>query len=251
MLLSSFSTGASMSDIDESSFPKARSLLLAYSGVVLALWFFGAKLEQFQLMGTAIQLNERVDQAWLILALLNLYLLVRYCQRLPPMALRFDARMHQLYSASLSWGVIRLKHFAMKRALDQRFANEPVHARGLKVVRGKAYLTCYDKIKADNAKNAGAGDIRFVTRPYRTEMKLVVEYAVDGKSDPSGYNRTLQLGIYEPPACVTWPIKAFVIIRGAFVTPWFTDFVAPLLFGVSSTLASVYMYLRLNHYLWL
>lgn len=236
-----------MSDLDESSFPKARSLLLAYSGVVLALWFFGAKLEQFQLMGTAIQLNERVDQAWLILALLNLYLLVRYCQRLPSMALRFDTPMHELYDVSLVWAVIRLKRFALKKALGKLLVNDLRPVVGLKVIRCIAVLTYQHKIRDENEAHEDSADIQTISRRYRTEMRLGAEYSVTEKSDPSIQG----LGFYFPSVWVTWPIKAFVILRGAFVTPWFTDFVAPLIFGVGSTLAAAYMYLRLNHYFWL
>lgn len=240
-----------MSDIDEPSFPKARSLLLAYSGVVLALWFFGAKLEQFQLMGTAIQLNERVDQAWLILALLNLYLLVRYCQRLERFALRFDAPMNELYDTGLKRTAIALRQLAMKRDMRKRFKEKPSGPTAHKFARARARLTCYSKIEAENERHPEGADIRYVSRSYRTEMALLYEYSLVGDDQENYFNQSRQFETYIPSFFTNLLIKAFVTVQGAFVTPWFTDFVAPLIFGVGSTLAAAYMYLRLNHYLWL
>ncbi|MBD8604722.1 hypothetical protein IFT80_18960 [Pseudomonas sp. CFBP 8771] len=240
-----------MSDLDESSFPKARSLLLAYSGVVLALWFFGAKLEQFQLMGTAIQLNERVDQAWLILALLNLYLLVRYCQRLERFALHFDEPMNDLYDIRLKRTAIALRQFAMKKDMRRRFTAKPDGPTAHKFAWGKAWLTCYSKIEAENERHPEGVDIRFVSRSYRTEMKLSYEYRLVGGNEENYSNKIRQFETYIPSFFTNLLIKALVIVKGAFVTPWFTDFVAPLIFGAGSTLAAVYMYFKLNHYLWL
>lgn len=240
-----------MSDIDESSFPKARSLLLAYSGVVLALWFFGAKLEQFQLMGTAIQLNERVDQAWLILALLNLYLLVRYCQRLPEFALNFDHAMNELYDKRLRWAAVRLNQSAMKESMAAMHAASPGSADAARFKTGRAQMACYRKVAASQQRDPSALTIQKIPRRDRTEIILSFDYQrriLDEWSDRTVEQR---LPNYNPPAIVTWPIKAFVIMHGAFVTPWFTDYVAPILLGLASSAAAFYMYLRLNHYLWL
>lgn len=240
-----------MSELDEPSFPKARSLLLAYSGVVLALWFFGAKLEQFQLMGTAIQLNERVDQAWLILALLNLYLLVRYCQRLPKFALKFDDAMNDLYDIGLKRTAVALRHFAMKRDMRNRFIEKPNGPTAHKFAYGTARLMCHYNLQLENERHPEGADIRYVSRSYRTEMKLSYEYRLVGGSEENHFNQSRQFETYIPSFFTNLLIKASVIVQGAFVTPWFTDFVAPLIFGAGSTLAAVYMYLRLNHYFWL
>ena len=51
---------------------------------------------------------------------------------------------------------------------------------------------------------------------------------------------------YEPSASLTWPIKAFVIVRGAFVTPWFTDHIAPLVMGGISTILAFWKWADMN-----
>lgn len=233
-----------MHDVDPPDFIKARGLLIGYSGVVLALWSFGAKLEKFQLMGTKIQLGANVGKAWLVLCLLSVYLWWRYYQRLPPQALLFDEAMEGLYDASLRWAAIRLHTRAMKEMLQQMFAEDPNGAEAVDFYRGRGLLTCHGKIEADNMAHPEATDIRYVSREFRTEVRLWFDYRVLTKGEWQPFWSEAQLCVYKPPAFITWPIKGFVIVRGAFVTPWLTDYVIPLVWGGTSTAAALWMYLH-------
>ncbi|MHC8321414.1 hypothetical protein ACYZT4_12090 [Pseudomonas sp. GB2N2] len=239
-----------MHDIDPTDFNKARGFLIGYSGIVLALWFFGAKLEKFQLMGTEIQLGANVAKAWLVLCLVNAYLWWRYYQRLPAQALLFDDAMQDLYDASLKWVAIRLHTQTMKKKLQEMFDTDPNGADAVEFFRGRALLTCHHKIEEANRTHPEGTDIRYVSREFRTEVRLSFDYRVRTKGEWHPFWQEGSLCTYNPQAMINWPIKAFVIVRGAFVTPWLTDYVIPLIWGAASTLAALWMFLHINHYLW-
>lgn len=237
-----------MHDIDPTDFNKARGFLIGYSGIVLALWFFGAKLEKFQLMGTEIQLGANVGKAWFVLCLVNAYLWWRYYMRLPAHTLRFDDPMQDLYDISLKWVAIHIHRRAMKKKLREMFEEDPNGAEAVEFSHGRGWLTCHGKIEADNMANPGATDIRFVSRAFRTEVRLSFDYRIRTRGEWNPFWAEGQLCTYKPSALITWPVKAFVIMRGAFVTPWLTDFWVPLIWGAASTAAALWMYLTVNHH---
>ncbi|WP_346832646.1 hypothetical protein ABDX87_09585 [Pseudomonas abietaniphila] len=237
-----------MHDLDSPDFNKARGFLIGYSGIVLALWFFGAKLEKFQLMGTEIQLEQNVSKAWLTLCLVNIYLWWRYYQRLPAQALLFDEAMHALYDASLRWVAIRVNNRAMKRKLQEIFAEDPNGAEAVEFYRGRGVLTCHAKIEEENRAHPDGTDIRYANRAFRTEVRLYFDYRVRTKGQWNPFWQEYHFGIYKPPLIFTWPAKVFTVVRGAFVTPWLTDYVIPLIWGAASTIAAFWMYLHTNHY---
>lgn len=71
------------SDFDEGSFPKARGWLLAFSSLVIALWFFGADLKAVSLLGTQIEFKRNTEHVWFIAFAINAYLLLRFYQQRP------------------------------------------------------------------------------------------------------------------------------------------------------------------------
>ena len=100
---------------------KARGFLLTYSALVLALWYFGADLTQFKLMGNEVQLHQRTNSVWLVLAGLNAYFWFRYYQRMPPESLNFDKPMDGLYEESLEWLALKLDFKELKQKVADGF----------------------------------------------------------------------------------------------------------------------------------
>ena len=125
--------------------------------------------------------------------------------------------------------------------LKQMFAEDPNGPDAVDFYRGRGLLTCHGKIEADNIAHPEATDIRYVSREFRTEVRLWFDYRLQTKGEWQPFWSEAQLCVYKPPASITWPIKAFVILRGAFVTPWLTDYVIPLVWGCTSTADAVWM----------
>lgn len=71
------------SDFDEGSFPKARGWLLAFSSLLIALWFFGAELKALSVLGTQIEFRRNTEHIWFVAFAINAYLLLRFYQQQP------------------------------------------------------------------------------------------------------------------------------------------------------------------------
>jgi len=225
---------------DEGDFKKARGFLLTYSALVLALWYFGANLTQFKLMGNEVQLHQRTTSAWLVLALVNIYFWFRCYQRVPPYGLYFDSTMNKLYDEALEWVAGKFKHKALMREVHNDLVEKYDPSTEMR------FSSKTIKIKVNEHNQGGsASELRQLSRAARTAVALNATYEIlenDFWRQYAGHGRV----IYEPSALITWPLKAFVITRGAFVTPWFTDHIAPLVLGGISTLLALWKWYDVN-----
>lgn len=238
-----------MDSVDDGrDFNKARGFLLTYSALVLALWYFGADLTQFKLMGNEIRLHQRIESAWLVLAGLNVYFWFRFYQRLPTNGLCFDSEMQNLYNNTLQWfGMWRgekdikeeISAFLKSRGLssaDYQLTN--YRAQGVIPPASMIALT---------AEKKNALTSLFTLARYRVGVQLFSEYSFRSKG--KWVQSTIPFEIVHPIGPhLTWPIKAITIFRGAFITPWFTDYVAPLLLGVISTGVAIWKWCDMNFF---
>lgn len=230
---------------DEGDFKKARGFLLTYSALVVTLWYFGADLTQFKLMGNEIKLQHRTESVWLVLALLNMYFWFRFYQRLPALGLYFDKSMNDLYDTSLIWSATHLKRRALYKNLHASFAKDynsvGVITVGTPVAKPRAYLN----LTLSQNKNGRPTQIHQLSRIDRTTIELTLSY--DRKTD-NRWDKDAGIGyvLYKPSAWITLPIKAFTIVRGSFITPWFTDYVAPLALGVISIVLALCKWYTIN-----
>ena len=225
---------------------KTRGFLLTYSMVVLALWFFGAELTAFKLMGTEIQLKHRTESVWAVLAFLNIYFLIRFFQHAPSGGFRFDKPMEELYDRSLVRLAVWANYFELRRMVrsiqSEKHLNEKV-----RFVRGSAQMTWYDRLNDDHRNNPGdKWELHQYNRAARTEMKVSVyyEFTCDGKWIPFG--DFLRLGVYSPHWALAWAVKSYVILKGGLLTPWFTNNIFPLMVGLFSTGIACWKWWQVN-----
>ncbi len=230
---------------DEGDFKKARGFLLTYSALLLALWYFGADLTQFKLMGNEVKLQHRTESVWLVLALLNMYFWFRYYQRLPCLGLFFDKPMNELYDASLIWSATNLKRRALYKNLYASFAKDYNSVGEITIGLPEVKPTAYFTLSVTKAKNGGPAQLHQLSRIDRTTLELRLPYA---RKTGNNWNNNAGFGYikYKPSLRITFPIKAFTIIRGSFITPWFTDHVAPLVFGGISIILALYKWYTIN-----
>jgi hypothetical protein len=233
---------------DEGDFKKARGFLLTYSVLVLALWYFGANLTQFKLMGNEIQLHQRTSSAWLVLAIVNVYFLVRCYQRVPPLGLYFDEPMNDLYDKTLVWVVAKLKRRDVNRQAQEHFSANYKSTLEMQITSTTVEATARRTVNADQRNNGDeAPELHKLQSSTRAAVTVHATYAVCEENvwkHYAGYGRV----VYEPSALLTWPLKAFVIARGALITPWFTDHIAPLALGVVTTVLALWKWCDLNFF---
>lgn len=235
---------------DEGDFKKARGFLLTYSALVLALWYFGADLTQFKLMGNEVKLHQRTDSAWLVLAVVNIYFWFRCYQRVPNLGLYFDEPMNDLYDRALVWVTLALKlnHSNLLKTAEEQFAKNHSSSRTMHDRTYHAEATARRDLDEDQRRNGDeAPDLHRISRETRAKMRLSVAYNIRENGQPTSL-RGRWVDKYEPGLLITWPVKAFTIARGAFVTPWFTDHVAPLVLGGLSTLLALWKWCEIQFF---
>jgi hypothetical protein len=231
---------------DEGDFKKARGFLLTYSCLVVALWFFKAELTQFNLMGVSLTLAHHKESIWMVLAILNAYFWFRFYQRLPSRALYFDESMHELYDKALVWLVRERQRRAVRRLAKEKFEALGTPLEQFQIYSVNAEATGRHSLEEDRRINGDeVPELHQISRENRTKMYV-----------SAGYNYTsngkwllfpVYAGFfYQPGIALTWTAKTFAIVRGAFVTPWFTDFVAPLALGGLSTAIALWKWWEVN-----
>lgn len=228
---------------DGRDFNKARGFLLTYSALVLALWYFGADLTQFKLMGNEVQLHQRTNSVWLVLAALNAYFWFRCYQRIPLNGLNFDKEMDSLYEASLRWVALTLGRRKLKKEVVGEVAKRSREGAPFNI---KSYAAHFSyRPTPDKSKRQGGMGLksRILLHEYQVKMYLKAKYVC--QSD-KGWLEGEATRYFVMNVAYTWLIKFFTVLRGAFVTPWFTDYVAPLLFGFVSTAFALWKWYSIN-----
>ncbi|VVN63688.1 hypothetical protein PS687_04867 [Pseudomonas fluorescens] len=235
---------------DEGDFKKARGFLLTYSALVLALWYFGADLTQFKLMGNEVQLHQRTNSTWLVLAVVNLYFWFRCYQRVPRLGLYFDEPMNDLYDKALVWVSmkLKLKRQDLLREAKEHFAKNNEASRTMHSYSFDAEATARRDLNEDQRRNGDeAPELHQISRTSRVRVKLHLAYAVRENGEPTPLTGGARIDL-EPILPITWLAKTFTIVRGAFITPWFTDHIAPLVLGGISTVLALWKWCDMNFF---
>jgi len=234
---------------DEGDFKKARGFLLTYSALVLALWYFGADLTQFKLMGNEIKLHQRTESVWLVLAALNAYFWLRFVQHVPAGGFRFDNAMNNLYNRALVRAALCVKHFELRKCVKSTLINKHPPGENAKYVRSYGYLTCYERMKEDRRDQPEEEiELHHYSREKRTEMKLSANYKYTQGGEWVKFGDNIRLDAYVPNRAFSWAVKSYATVAGAFVTPWFTNHIAPLVFGLISTGFALWKWYDMNFF---
>ncbi|WP_053180860.1 hypothetical protein [Pseudomonas kilonensis] len=234
-----------MGDTDSPDFNKARGFLIGYSLIVVLLWFFGADLTQFKLMGNEIYLKENIRHVWLVIALINIYLCFRFYQRLPKRGLRFDENMHEVLDRVL----VSVCRFAYKGRAFKHAASLTEKEEDGKLVELKmhGYLTYRDDLEREGGRDefspTGPWDYSYPNR-VKITFGLSAEFLKDGMNIKSSGGR----GYDVTPSRILYMFSiVYAFLKGAMGLSWFTDNVWPLLFGCLSTGGAVYKWWQIHH----
>ncbi|ROO35369.1 hypothetical protein BIV08_04240 [Pseudomonas sp. AF76] len=232
-----------MGDTDSPDFNKARGFLIGYSLVVALLWFFGADLTQFKLMGNEIYLKENIRHVWLVIALINFYLWIRFLQRLPKRGLRFDENMHEALDAAL----IKICSIVHKRVAFRKAASEGVEKNEGELVNLQlsGVLSYRDELEHERGREFGPTGPWDYSYPYRAKVNFSMYKKFDKNGEivnsygASSYEATPNLILYRAAV-------VYAFLKGVVGLTWFTDNVWPLLFGCLSIGVAVFKWWQIN-----
>ncbi|XVO85977.1 hypothetical protein ACQ9Y2_19750 [Pseudomonas palleroniana] len=229
-----------MGDTDSPDFNKARGFLIGYSVAVTLLWFFGANLNQFKLMGNEISLRQNIQHVWIVIAIINVYLWFRFFQRLPKRALRFDDKMHEILDETL----ISMCHaFHKRRAF--KCADDNDNEAKLISLKMWGSLPYRDDLEQEQGREFGPTGPWDYSYPYRAKVWFRLTKTYDGSNQPmiaeggNGYEATPSKTLYR--AAVT-----YAFVKGAVRLSWFTDNIWPLLLGCFSISMALYKWWQIN-----
>lgn len=104
---------------DEGDFKKARGMLLSFSSVLIALWFFGADLKSVSVLGTTISFTQNTQHVWLVALAANSYFLLRFYQHSPGA----NYSDNKIYKATLDSFLIKSMRRLKKAKIKEDFFN--------------------------------------------------------------------------------------------------------------------------------
>lgn len=239
-----------MGEMDTPDFNKARGYLIGFSTLVLLLWYFGADLSTFKLLGNEISLKENVQNVWMVLAGINAYLWLRLYQRTPEGSFRFDLAMHDLYDKTLIEVMKRVDKKKMLSHVLEQVNDSPETIPGevkLHLYTAKGKMTHYERTPP---KGTDTPDklalVRKLDRATRNEIRywFYIHYTVRGNDHHLNAGQTLKT---TPSRLVAKLVKWYVFARGAIVSPWFFDHVTPFVLGGMSICVALFNWWHINY----
>lgn len=156
--------------------------------------------------------------------------------------------MNNLYNRVLVRVALCVKYFELRKCVKNTLIYKHSPGESAKYVRSDGYLTCYERMKelVGSSQKRRLSGIILVRNGYEAFDNY--KYTREGKCIKFGDN--IRLGAYIPNKAFSWIVKSYTIVMGAFVTPWFTDYIDPLAFGLFSTgcLVEVVRHEFFHHY---
>lgn len=239
-----------MGETDTPDFNKARGYLIGFSTVVLLLWYFGADLSTFKLLGNEIKLKENVQNVWMVIAGINAYLWMRLYQRPPEGSFRFDLAMHNLYEKTLIGVVTRLDNKQMRSHVLELIEQTPGTVDGeLKLIsfKPKGKMTHYERPTPIGAEPPDKlAMVRKLDSTTRNEIRYAfyIHYTVGGNEHHQSGGQAFTT---TPSRFVAKLVKWYVFARGAIVSPWFFDHVTPFVLGGMSICVALFNWWQINY----
>ncbi|MDD1008179.1 hypothetical protein M5G27_11915 [Pseudomonas shahriarae] len=235
-----------MGDTDTPDFNKARGFLIGFSVVVFLLWYFGADLSSFKLMGNEIKLQSNTKSAWMILALINVYFLFRYYQRLPRNSLVFDEVMNNMYDHYLKKMSLFFYGGRFKRIVLEHKSRVSPNASIFKHhcnITLTVHEALVERLKYEPDALVG---LHSFDRKTRTQLSFSAIYKLVGEPQAELIWNHAGNGKLQPNFIVVTLAKSITLFRGAFIAPWLTDNVFPLVIGAASTIAALAKWYQVN-----
>lgn len=216
------------SDVDEGSFKKSRSLLLAFSSLVLILWYFKAELSTISVLGNSVRFTANIEHVWLLLAMVNAYLLLRFVQHLPDGWQQQGAKVEKYFESML----IHLLRITRARE-NYQVARADLERTSVNVEISKVKV-CPEGQMAYRSYDPQSGTVAGTKGEHEVIFSLPLSWLADGV-EFSGTGTTNKV---KPGLALILICRVMSFAKGMLLAPWFTEYIFPLLFAsVAATVA--------------
>lgn len=112
------------SSFDEGDFRKARGMLLSFSSLLIALWFFGADLKTVSVLGTKVAFTQNLQHVWLVALVADAYLMLRFYQHSPGVKYADNTVYRHSFESCLIFIMRHIKADAVRKALAGRMESQ-------------------------------------------------------------------------------------------------------------------------------
>ncbi len=235
-------------DVD-SDFKKARAFLVTYSTLAMLLWYFSADLSSISILGNTVRLKENTNNAWLVASLINIYFLLRFIQKVPAGGFSPDDAMRLTADKILIWLARRrynskvVEH--VKKSFDRICGERPDRAlTKIGNIRAVGVMSYWRYLEENNKRVVGKG---LTYRPLYNRRLVVfsVGFSYGGEYD-KGDASTGDLEVEAGPG-VAFLSRIFGFAKAGLLTPWFTDYILPVLYALASIAVSFLAWWQVNH----
>ncbi|WP_397454677.1 hypothetical protein AB3472_20075 [Pseudomonas lurida] len=225
------------SDFDDGSFKKSRSFLLVFSSLILVLWYFKAEMASLSILGNTIKFTANTENIWLVLAVAAVYFFFRYVQHLPPEWSKPSDQVDSIFAETLVWLSQRLHHRENLDAVKVRLREDSDHSSvvDFKVKpRGRLYFQgSYDPESGGYLSKKSDCEVIF-------DLPVIIG-SPDHLCHISGYTN-----IIKPSKSVIRVSKLIAYLKGAFLAPWFTEHVFPMIFATAAIAAAAFRWYQVS-----
>ena len=233
----------SIEDVD-GDFKKARAFLLAYSTLILLLWYFSVDLRAFSFLGVPIGIRDNIKNVHLVAAIGNAYFLLRYFQKAPKGSFKLSDEMIVVFEDTLKalvpYAYISRLNSLMRSVVDSKDARIEYRTLEKKVTMG--HQLSKDRTSIINFWYWGNADL---ARRVEVSIDIGFMYAKDGHK---------QVGRVEderiiPAYTLVLICQAYAFVKGSLTTSWFTDYILPVIYALAAIGVFLNAWWRINHVL--
>lgn len=233
----------SIEDVD-GDFKKARAFLLAYSTLILLLWYFSVDLRAFSFLGVPIGIKDNIKNVHLVAAIGNAYFLLRYFQKAPKGSFKLSDEMIVVFEDTLKalvpYAYVSRLNSLMRSVVDSKDARIEYRTLEKKVTMG--HQLSKDRTSIINFWYWGNADL---ARRVEVSIDIGFMYAKDGHK---------QVGRVEderiiPAYTLVLICQAYAFVKGSLTTSWFTDYILPVIYALAAIGVFLNAWWRINHVL--
>lgn len=230
-------------DVD-SDFKKARAFLLAYSTLILLLWYFSVDLRVFSFLGVPIGIRDNIKNVHLVAAIGNAYFLLRYFQKAPKGSFKLSDEMIVVFEDTLKvlvpYAYISSLNSSMRSVVDSKDARIEYRTLEKKVTMG--HQLSKDQTSIINFWHWGNAEL---ARRVEVSIDLGFMYVKDGHTH---IGRVVDKRII-PAYALVLICQIYAFVKGSLTTSWFTDYILPVVYALAAIGVFVNTWWQVNHVL--
>lgn len=238
-------------DVD-SDFKKARAFLIAYSTLILLLWYFSAELSAISVFGNTIKFKENTNNAWLIASFVNLYFLLRFIQRSPVGSFAPDDDLRRTTDLSLillcrKWYARMIDNHANSAFSSIRETQPDIALCKITQVRTRGSMHYWGQIKKDKDKDRVSYDGVLSHRQIYNRRAVVFTVGFSYRSDGKSGSASASDVIVSAALGLVLLSRIFGFIKAVLFSPWFTDYIIPVLYSLAAVSVGLFAWWQLNY----